>query len=202
MVAKKKKTIKYQAEPKELVEEIMRRGHITPWELLKIVSWKSAKGVAWLSLNTEEEIISYTGETVAGLKSGLGLSDVLATEMNDELWKLWEAKAGELIGADKKHAADGVPTGLLRLHGVGYPVATALLGLLKPEVFPIMDRWAVETIFGKGAVKERWQTKAKYREYTQLLVTPKFAVLQKIATLRGRDTAAMNISMGVHEEQE
>ena len=61
MVAKKKKTIKYQAEPKELVEEIMRRGHITPWELLKIVSWKSAKGVAWLSLNTEEEIISSMG---------------------------------------------------------------------------------------------------------------------------------------------
>ncbi len=97
----------------------MDRGHITPWELLKIVSWKSAKGVAWVSLNTEEEIISYTAETVAGLKSGLGLGDVLATEMTDELWELWEAKAGDLIGADKRYAADDVPTGLLRLHGVG-----------------------------------------------------------------------------------
>ena len=199
MVVKKKKIMEYQAEPKELVEGIMGRGHITPWELLKIVSWKSAKGVAWLSLNTEEEIISCTAETVAGLTSGLGLADVLATEMTDELWELWEAKAGELIGADKKYAAGGVPTGLLRLHGVGYPVATALLGLLKPEVFPVMDRWAIETIFGKGASKKRWQTKAKYREYTQLLVTPKIMELQKIETLRGRDKAAMNISMGVYK---
>ena len=73
IVVKKKKIIEYQAEPKGLVEGFMGRGHITPWELLKIVSWKSAKGVAWLSLSTEEEIISYTGETVAGLKSGLVL---------------------------------------------------------------------------------------------------------------------------------
>ena len=78
-------------------------------------------------------------------------------------------------------------------------MATALLGLLKPEVFPVMDRWAIETIFGKGASKKRWQTKAKYREYTQLLVTPKILELQKIETLRGRDKAAMNISMGVYK---
>jgi len=199
MAEDEKRIIKFQREPTDLVPEILERGFITPWELFKIVTWKSAKGVAWLSLNTEDEIISYTGETVAGLKSWSGPSDVLTSEMTKEFWDLWEAKAGELIGADKAHARSGIASGLLRLHGVGYPVATALLGLLKPQVFPIMDRWAVETIFGNGAGKKRWQTKAKYREYTQLLVTPKITELQKIGTLRGRDKAAMNISMGVHE---
>jgi hypothetical protein len=195
MTEQKKKTIGYQEEPKGLVVDIMERGHITPWELFKIVSWKSAKGVAWLSLNTEDEIISCTKETVAGLNSWSGPVDILAEEMTDALWSEWEVKAGELIGADKKYAEGGVATGLLRLHGVGYPVATAILGLLKPEVFPVMDKWAVETIFGEGASKKRWQTKSKYRAYTQLLVKPEIGQLQKMTTLRGRDKAAMDIAM-------
>jgi hypothetical protein len=195
MTEQKKKTIGYQEEPKGLVVDIMERGHITPWEFFKIVSWKSTKGVAWLSLNSEDEIISCTKETVAGLKSWSGPVDILAEEMTDALWSEWEVKAGELIGADKKYAEGGVATGLLQLHGVGYPVATAILGLLKPEVFPVMDKWAVETIFGQGASKKRWQTKSMYRAYTQLLVKPEIGRLQKMTTLRGRDKAAMEIAM-------
>ena len=139
MTKKDKRSIEFQREPTELVPEILKRGYITPWELFKIVTWKSAKGVAWLSLNTEDEIITYTKEVVAGLKSWSGPSDILEVEMSDELWSAWEAKAGELIGADKDHAEAGISSGLLRLHGVGYPVATAILGLLKPKVFPVMD---------------------------------------------------------------
>lgn len=195
MAQKETKMIAFQKEPTGLVHNIMSRGYITPWELFKIVTWKSAKGVAWLSLNEEDDIISHTKETITELNSWSGPGDILATEMTDELWSLWEVKAGQLIGADEQHAADGVATGLLRLHGVGYPVATAVLGLLKPKVFPVMDRWAVETIFGPGASKKRWQTKAKYREYTQLLVAPRLENLQRIGTLRERDQAAMNIAM-------
>ncbi len=195
MADNKTKKIDYQEEPKELRTGIMKRGNITPWELFKIVTWKSAKGVAWLSLNTEEEIVTCTKETVSGLESWFGPSDILAEEMDDTLWSEWEAKAGELIGADKAHAAGGVATGLLRLHGVGYPVATAILGLLKPEVFPVMDKWAVETIFGNGASRKRWQTKAQYRAYTQLLVKPEIEQLRICKTLRERDKAAMNIAM-------
>ncbi|MCG3772889.1 MAG: hypothetical protein JW384_04113 [Nitrosomonadaceae bacterium] len=195
MADNKTKKIDYQEEPKELRTGIMKRGNITPWELFKIVTWKSAKGVAWLSLNTEEEIVTCTKETVSGLESWFGPSDILAEEMDDTLWSEWEAKAGELIGADKGHAAGGVATGLLRLHGVGYPVATAILGLFKPEVFPVMDKWAVETIFGNGASRKRWQTKAQYRAYTQLLVKPEIEQLRVFKTLRERDKAAMNIAM-------
>ena len=196
MTKKEKRSIEFQNEPTELVPEILKRGYITPWELFKIVTWKSAKGVAWLSLNTEDEIISCTTETIAGLKSWSGPRNILVSKMTDEHWIAWEAKAGELIGADKEHAEAGIPSGLLRLHGVGYPVATAILGLLEPEVFPVMDKWAVETVFGSGASRKRWQTKAKYREYTQLLVEPTQKELQSFHTLRERDKAAMNMAMG------
>ena len=195
MTSDEKKPIEFQKEPTDLVPGILERGYITPWELFKIVSWKSAKGVAWLSLNTEDEIVSYTTETVAGLKSWSGPSDILEGEMSDDLWSTWEVIAGELIGADKDHAETGIPSGLLRLHGVGYPVATAILGLLKPKVFPVMDKWAVQTIFGSGESTKRWQTKAKYRAYTQLLVKPTRVELQSFKTLRERDKAAMNIAM-------
>ena len=196
MDAKEKKTIEYQVEPTVLRPEILKRGFIKPWELFKIVTWKSAKGVAWLSLNAEEEIVSCTRETVAGLKRWSGPSDILSEDMTDELWDAWEVKAGELIGVDKKHAKGGVPIGLLRLHGVGYPVATAILAFLKPKIFPVMDKWAVETIFGSGASGKRWQTKADYRAYTQLLVKPVQEELKTIQKLRDRDKAAMNIAMG------
>jgi hypothetical protein len=195
MTRDEKKPIGFQKEPTDLVAGILERGYITPWELFKIVSWKSAKGVAWLSLNTEDEIVTYTKETLAVLKSWSGPSDILEVEMSDELWFAWEAIAGELIGADKYHAEGGIPSGLLRLHGVGYPVATAILGLLKPKVFPVMDKWAVQTIFGSREGTKRWQTKAKYRAYTQLLVKPTRVELQSFKTLRERDKAAMNIAI-------
>jgi len=185
----------YQGEPADLVSKIFERGYITSLELFKIVTWKSAKGVAWLSLNDEEKIVEYTKETIAGLRLWSGPDDILEVEMTDNYWDLWEAKAGELIGAAGRWTDNGVSTGLLRLHGVGFPVATAILGLLKPRVFPVMDKWAVETVFGSGESKRRWQTKAKYRAYAQCLVNTKIPELTNLQTLRERDKVAMKLAM-------
>lgn len=185
---------KFQDEPEELVAEIFSLGYITPWNLFKIVSWKSARGLAWLSLNTEEEIRFVTEELVDGLRQLPETANVLSKPMNEEDWNEWQRLAGELVGAVGKKNVQ--PSGLLRLQGVGYPVATAILGLLKPNVFPVMDRWAVETIFGDGAGRKTWQwhTKAAYRRYTERLVNPECEFLDEIKTLRKRDIAAMNSS--------
>ena len=191
-----KKKFGYQEEPVFVVDVILERGYISPWELLKIVSWKSAKGVALLSLNTEAEIVELTSEAVRDLTTWpWPYGALMDGNLNDEAWALWEEMAGQVIGADQKHSKSGHATGLLRLHGVGYPVATAILAFLKPEIFPVMDKWAVETIFGDGASRKRWQHKAKYREYAQLLVNPQIEDLQKVATLRGRDQKAMQLAM-------
>ncbi len=190
-----KKRPPFQVEPTDLVDEIMARGHITPWELFKIVSWKSAKGVAWLSLNTEEEIEDVTRETVDALKEWQGPQDVISAKMTFEDWDSWQADVAQIIGADKSRTKDGNSTGLLRLHGVGYPVATAILALLKPRIFPVMDRWAVETIFEEGSSRKQWQRSAVYRAYAERLVNPDCPALERFTTLRERDKAAMNASM-------
>jgi hypothetical protein len=190
-----KKRPPFQVEPTDLVDEIMARGHITPWELFKIVSWKSAKGVAWLSLNTEEEIEVVTHETVDALKGWRGHQDVISAKMTFEDWDSWQADVAQIIGADKSRTKDGNSTGLLRLHGVGYPVATAILALLKPKIFPVMDRWAVETIFEEGSSRKQWQRSAVYRAYAERLVNPDCPTLERFTTLRERDKAAMNASM-------
>jgi hypothetical protein len=196
MVNVERKKFGYQEEPVFLVDGILERGYISPWELLKIVSWKSAKGVALLSLNTEAEIVELTSEAVRDLTTwSWPYGALMDGNLNDEAWALWEEWVGQVIGADQKHSKSGEATGLLRLHGVGYPVATAILAFLKPEVFPVMDKWAVETIFGEGANRKRWQRKSKYREYAQLLVNPQIEDLQKVATLRGRDQKAMQLAM-------
>ena len=188
MSKKEKAKPGFQTEPVELRSAILTRGHIEPWELLRICAWKSAKGLAWLKLNTEEDIRNYTRETIAVLKASGDTSDVLNGNLSEADWAAWETKAGELVGANARH---GGPSGLLRLHGVGYPVATAILGFLAPTIFPVMDKWAVETIFGQGASKKRWQRKAAYRAYTECLVNPKCAALEAIPTLRKRDIEAM-----------
>ena len=192
MTKKEKAKPGFQAEPTELRSVILDRGHIEPWELLRICAWKSAKGLAWLTLNTEDEIRNYTREAITALKASGGPTDVLNGNLNEADWDAWETKAGELVGADTKH---GGPSGLLRLHGVGYPVATAILGFLAPTTFPVMDKWAVETIFGSGASKKRWQRKAAYRAYAERLVNPKCAALEAISSLRDRDKAAMESGM-------
>ena len=196
MVNVERKKFGYQEEPVFLVDGILERGCISPWELLRIVSWKSAKGVALLSLNTEAEIVELTSEAVRDLTTwSWPYGALMDGNLNDEAWTLWEEWVGQVIGVDQKHSKSGEATGLLRLHGVGYPVATAILAFLKPEVFPVMDKWAVETIFGEGASRKRWQRKSKYREYAQLLVNPQIEELQKVATLRGRDQKAMQLAM-------
>ena len=199
MVNVERKKFGYQEEPVFLVNGILERGYISPWELLKIVSWKSAKGVAWLSLNSETEIVQFTSEALRDIETCLWpYGALVAGKMNDEAWAIWEEWVGRVIGADAKYSESGFATGLLRLHGVGYPVATAILAFLKPEVFPVMDKWAVEIIFGEGASRTRWQHKAKYREYAQLLVNPQIEELKQVATLRGRDQKAMQMAIDLN----
>lgn len=186
---------RYQDEPTELVAGILAQGHIRAWELFKIVSWKSAKGVAWLSLNSESEVELYTGEALEHLRKWSDEDDVLKDELTREDWDTWQSDVGLIIGAHQSRTTDGNATGLQRLHGVGYPVATAILALLKPKIFPVMDRWAVETIFGAGASRQRWQTKAAYRAYAERLVDPDCRALEEIETLRGRDIEVMSAAM-------
>ena len=131
----------------ELRDPILDRGHVEAWELFRIVAWKSVKGSGWLSLNNPGEIVRTTRETLSCVAEGDGPRSLLKSRLTDAVWKKWEDFVRTLIGADASH---GGPTGLLRLSGVGYPVATAVLSILESGLFPMLDNWVVRVIFGKA----------------------------------------------------
>lgn len=150
----------YQVEPTELWNPIWERGHIEPWELLRICAWKSAKSLASLSLNDQDDIRTRTHqacEHVMPFKD----ADVLRDGAD---WPLWETTVRSAIGSK----LDG--TGLLGLSGIGYPVATAILCILNPAAFPVLDIWAIRAIYG-SEIKTTYKFVAAtpYREYAERL---------------------------------
>ena len=128
----------YQREPISLRETIWERGHIEPWEFLQISAWKSANGnLALLSLNEPAAVIEYTKAAVTAL-APYRTADV-RNFADDE--PIWEAL---------KHATDyamGDTTGLRHLRGVRLPVASAVLTILNPKVWPVTDKWAVAAVY-------------------------------------------------------
>lgn len=171
--------------PDEIRQAAWAHGRLTALQLFRIVAWKSAKGLASLTLNSEDEIERHTSATLEVLGGWRG-TDVLDGKPN---WERWEDDARSMVGVQGS-------SGLLALSGIGYPVASALLAFLAPSAFPVIDRWAVRAVWGDAAVKRTrdWQCAAGYVAYARNLVS-----------LRGRwptatsihelDVAAMNHGM-------
>jgi hypothetical protein len=82
-------------------------------------------------------------------------------------------------------------TGLLALAGVGYPMATAILDILDPEVWPVMDRWATHTVFGR---RLRRYGAAEYAAYTRHLATVGHACWPDKPSIHSLDEVAMDTS--------
>lgn len=81
----------------------------------------------------------------------------------------WRNAANWAIGWE---AYNGEPaSGLLALQGVGYPMASAILDILDPDVWPVIDKWAVQTVFGKDAKPKDWKHASAYVAYTRHLAT-------------------------------
>lgn len=157
----------YQVEPVDLRPTIWERGHVEPWELLRICAWKSAQGLANLAMNDEEDIRSRTRNACSALRE-FQQHDVLAAPPN---WDHWQERVAVAVGAKKAR------TGLLGLHGVGYPVATAVLAILNPAAFPVMDRWAVRYLYGTEVRPASYEHAAKYRTYAEDLVYARDALI-------------------------
>ncbi len=65
----RRKVAYYEDLPQDLSEKAWERGHIEPWELLRIAAWKSSRTPAFLSLEEPDRIISTT--KTAGMASTL-----------------------------------------------------------------------------------------------------------------------------------
>lgn len=158
-------TKKYQRRPSEVASAAWARGHMTPLELLRVAAWKTGQGLGSLTVNTEEEIKARTRAAIEAIGPWRGRQVSILT--SDALWENWRKTAQRAIGAKVGKS------GLLALEGVGYPMATAILDILDPGVWPVMDRWAVLTVFGPrpvGGPPPDWQHAAAYAAYTRHLV--------------------------------
>lgn len=169
----------YQTEPKELREVIWSAGTIMPLQLFRIVAWKSAQGLAWVTLNNENDIALRSTECLQALVDWR-TADICEPTAN---WENWESAVRDAIGTRQP------PKGLQGLNGVRYPVASAILAILAPQAFPVVDRWAIKAVYGRQI--SDFHTVAFYRDFTEQLVRIS-AYYPHCNTIHEVDQAVMN----------
>jgi hypothetical protein len=173
----------YHRRPDCVAEAAWRRGYMTPLELFRVAAWKTGLGLGNLTLNSEDRIKRATLSAINGIRPWKG-ERVLGLD-DDARWAAWRKTANAVIGVKK----DGI--GLLALDGVGYPMATAILDILDPELWPVMDRWATLTVFGRPL---RWYGAAAYVVYTRHLATVGHACWPDKPSIHSLDEMAMETS--------
>ena len=175
----------YQHEPFHLREAIWSRGYMTALQMLRIAAWKSARGLASLTLNDEDLIRLRTADAFDAIRPWRA-ADVLNAPVD---WDAWREMVAHAVGSKQGQ------TGLLALEGVGYPMASAFLALLAPAAFPVIDRWAVHGVYGPTI--GNYQTSLVYTDFAQALAARRgcFATANTIHELdQAVMTAAMNCS--------
>jgi hypothetical protein len=184
----------YQSEPIELRQIVIEQGYATPLQFMRIVAWKQAKGsLAYVTLNSEADIERWTHEAVT---TGKNLIDIdVLTPPADFRWSDWEKATQTIIGINAYQAAKHhcEPSGLLALHGVDYPVATAFLCILNPRAWPVMDKYSLQTVFGAGSPKHHYRA-AHYRTFTEHLAAEGRRHWNQPARIHDWDQSAMRAS--------
>lgn len=154
----------YQERPAWITERAWSRGYIEAFELTRIAAWKSARAVAAITVNEPAEIEARTREAMSVIRAWRCRR---ATEIaTDAGWSDWQQAANTAIGWVGGPGVE--PSGLLALKGVLYPMATAILDILDPDVWPVIDKWAARTAFGR--VPYRYSA-ARYAAYARHLAT-------------------------------
>jgi hypothetical protein len=150
----------------DFIDCIWGRGYLTGFDLCRIGAWKSAQSVALLTVNDESRIEVVTKEALAAIRDFRDV-DVVKHAVD---WSSWRIAALTAIGQSRKTPA----TGLLSLYGVGYPMATALLAVVAPRAFPVLDKWALSQTFGIAPNEAgiwKWHTAESYMDYCRRLAT-------------------------------
>jgi hypothetical protein len=160
---------KYQKRPDDVALRAWSRGYLTPLDLFRVAAWKTGQGLGSLTVNTEEEIEARTRAAVDCVQPWR--ERPVSRLADDTMREDWRETARHAIGA----LADR--SGLLGLKSAGYPMATAILDILDPGVWPVMDRWAIITVFGtrRGGPPVTWHPVAARQCVPVLRPAPGYA---------------------------
>lgn len=155
---------RYQAEPDEdFRESVWESGHFSPLQMFRLAAWKSAMGLASLTLNSEDAIVCSTSAAITVI-APWRCTNVFSGEVD---WDIWRDTIAAAIGSQRDR------TGLLALEGFGYPMASAFLSFLAPGAFPVIDRWTVQAVYGAAVAKRTgvWQRSLVYTHFAKQLVS-------------------------------
>src|SRR5690349_15200270 len=119
----------YQLRPDNIANDAWETGYLTAWQVERIVAWKSAIAVAGITLNKEHDVQAQTRDAIDALVAWRDCRSLATLTPTD--WEQWRDDVRVAIGRQGK-------SGLLKLRGVGYPVATAILDLLNPNAWPVI----------------------------------------------------------------
>ncbi len=188
-----RKKPEYQREPRELRDLILGQGFATPFQLARIIAWKSAIAVAGVTLNSEADIYRWTHEALLVRAETLDL-DVM-NPPDGFTWSDWETATRSIVGINTHQAAKQgcEPSGLLAIRGVDYPVASAFLCIVNSKCWPVMDRYALQTVFGSGSPATHFRA-AHYRVFAEHLTTEGHNHWPGEATIHDLDQRAMRVS--------
>lgn len=185
----------YQDRPSEIAAAAWSRGYLKPLELLRIAAWKTGQGLGSLTVNTERDIESRTGAAMDRIRHWRRRRGRRVVGLTDQaLWDDWRETARRAIGVAATRK------GLLGLKGIGYPMATAILDILDPDVWPVIDHWAVQTVFGTQPdgtpwPPRQWQCAAAYEAYARHLATEGARHWGSDYSIHQLDVKAMKASM-------
>lgn len=176
---------KYQTPPTWIGPRAWGQGHLTGLQVLRIAAWKNARSPALLTLLSEKkfhEVTAAAMEHMAPLRGRPAMGS-----RPDDYWEEWGNAASWAMGTKDE-------SGLLRLKGVGYPVASAILCILDPEVWPVIDKWSVRTVSGVPGRPTRWYGWKGYRAFARHLADEGPTFWPEAKTIHDLDQRAMNAS--------
>ena len=155
---------------------------MTALQMLRIAAWKSARGLASLTLNDEDSIRLRTANAMDAIRPWRS-TDVLRDPVD---WAAWREAVARAVGWKQRQ------TGLLALDGVGYPMASAFLALLAPAAFPVIDRSAVHGVYGSPI--GNYQTSLAYTDFARALAA-RGEYFPSARTIHELDQAVMTAAM-------
>jgi hypothetical protein len=151
-------------------------------------SVENAQSVAAITVNRPGEIETWTGAAISASRPWRGMSAVTLTADAD--WTSWQEASNAAIGWTGSR--EEPPSGLLALKGVGYPMASAILDILDPQVWPVIDKWAAKIAF--GIIPSRYSA-ARYAAYARHLATEGTRCWGAGLSIHGLDMRAQAASM-------
>jgi hypothetical protein len=164
---------------------------MTPLEVFRVAAWKTGQGLGELTRNGEADFVRLTAAAMDEIRPWRGTS-ILNVD-DDATWDRWRETASVAAGVNGQ-------SGLMRLYGVSYPMASSILCILDPKVWPVIDKWAIRTVFGTRSDGEPlqsslWQRSVIYAAYARRLATEGPRFWSQAETVHDLDQAAMRASM-------